>query len=130
MHDFAGSLEEVTALRYSLATTFPRRIYAQGERAGGGWGGMRWVVRGALNAHPRQTPALRSAWKIMGWMARGGAAARSLPLTPDTALLRRPFLCPSLHPHLDAAAADSLQQSLQELDLVPQAVLLMQPEED
>lgn len=54
VHDFVDSLEAVTAPRYSLATTFPRRVYA----------------------------------------------------------------------------AASLGQSLQELDLVPQAALLMQPEDD
>ncbi|KAL4443291.1 hypothetical protein ABPG75_011028 [Micractinium tetrahymenae] len=54
VHDFVDSLEAVSALNYSLATTFPRRVYA----------------------------------------------------------------------------AESLGQSLQELDLVPQAALLMQPEDD
>ncbi|KAL4423405.1 hypothetical protein ABPG77_009983 [Micractinium sp. CCAP 211/92] len=54
VHDFVDSLEAVTALKYSLATTFPRRVYA----------------------------------------------------------------------------ADNLGHSLQELDLVPQAALLMQPEDD
>jgi FAS-associated factor 2 len=54
VYDFVDSLEAVAALRYSLATTFPRRVYGQG----------------------------------------------------------------------------CLAQSLQELDLTPQAVLLMQPEDD
>lgn len=120
VYDWVDSLEAVTALNYSLATTFPRRLYGPGA-----WHASRLASPAKCkNADVRQLSALfvprapprlveqRHAWRVQSVQH---------------------LLCMPLHPaysrHLPPTA-ESRGQSLQELGLAPQAVLLMQQEDD
>lgn len=124
VYDFVESLEGVQALKFSLATTFPRRVYGQGEL---------YSRRLAELLYPN--PNIHAMSGCILLVAR--AAALAAPM-PGPALARNrtpchpparplPLPLPSLPPR---PAADCLQRSLEELDLAPQAVLLMQPEDD
>ena len=75
VYDFVDSLAAVTALKYSLASTFPRRVYGAGERAGpsgaGAGGGGPWreaALPGACHA---------------ALLAAGGCALHLRPMHPQ-----------------------------------------------
>ncbi len=133
------SLEAVTALKYSLATTFPRRVYAAGGASP--VRPPRCYARGAMHTQAaggrpdaRATHARRvvSAARACGRPgSRAGKDART-KLTTSVDVYPAQALPPSSRSACVASlpAAASLGQSLQELDLVPQAALLMQPEDD